>query len=114
MTTCARCGSEVADAAACPQCGQKVLSPQSGAQSFEQREDTSVPDWRTETAERPAVRTPVVPAPATSTPGPPRFPLYADEADEADEAEGGGERLGARRDPSGAGAVPRGGARRGR
>src|SRR4051812_11351516 len=76
MTTCARCGSEVGDAAACAQCGQKVLSPQSG-------EDTSVPDWRTETAERPAVRTPVEPAPATSAPGPPRFPLYADEAEES-------------------------------
>jgi hypothetical protein len=84
MTTCARCGSELGDAAACPQCGQKVLSPQSGGQSgTSPMEDTSVADWRTETAERPAVRTPVEPAPATSTPGPPRFPLYADAAEES-------------------------------
>src|SRR5690348_12057633 len=68
MTTCAKCGAEVGDAAACPQCGQKVLSPQSGPT-----------DWRTDTAERPAVRPPVEPAPASSAPGPARFPLYADE-----------------------------------
>ncbi|MEO6509414.1 MAG: hypothetical protein ABIO16_00375 [Nocardioides sp.] len=88
MTTCARCGSEVGDAAACAQCGQRVLSPQSGGRSSDPPEDTAVGDWRTETAERPAVRLPVQPAPAASTPGPPRFPLYADElhADEAEES----------------------------
>ncbi len=70
-TTCARCGAEVGDAAACPQCGQMVLSPQSAG------------DWRTDTAERVPVRGPVEPAPAASTPGPPRFPMYADEAGES-------------------------------
>ena len=44
-TTCARCGAEVGDAAACPQCG-KVLrpSPAPSPATF---------DWRTDTAERP-------------------------------------------------------------
>jgi hypothetical protein len=73
MTTCAKCGADVGDAAACPQCGQVVLSPQSA----EQRLD----DWRTGTAERPPVRPPIEPAPAGSMPGPPRFPLYADQLD---------------------------------
>ena len=67
-TTCANCRAEVGDAAYCPQCGQPVLSPQ------------SAPDWRTDTTERPAVRAPFEPPPAVTTPGPPRFPLYADQA----------------------------------
>ena len=77
-TTCASCRAEVGDAAFCPQCGQAVLSPQSAGQ-------TAPPptrgDWRTDTAERAATRSPVEPAPATTTPGPVRFPLYADELD---------------------------------
>jgi hypothetical protein len=76
MTTCARCGADVGDATSCPRCGQVVLSPQSPQASPDQwRSD----DWRTGTAERPAVRVPVEPAPVGSMPGPPRFPLYADE-----------------------------------
>jgi hypothetical protein len=86
MTTCARCGAEVGDASACPQCGQKVLSPQSSDQSSDQSSSgwtPEPPDWRTDTAERPAGRPPEEPQPAASTPGPPRFPLYADEAEES-------------------------------
>ena len=48
-------------AAACPACGTRVLSPQSGSQA----DDVSI-DWRSDTAERPAVR----------------FPMDADEAGE--------------------------------
>ncbi len=73
-TTCANCRAEVGDAAYCPQCGQPVLSPQ------------SAPDWRTDTTERPAVRAPFEPPPAVTTPGPPRFPLYADQAGDSVEA----------------------------
>ena len=80
-TTCASCGAEVGDAAACPQCGHAVLSPQSAPPPPSVR-----PDWRTDTAERPAVRAPVEPAPAVVTPGPPRFPLYADETADSVEA----------------------------
>jgi hypothetical protein len=67
-TTCANCGAEVGDASHCPRCGQAVLSPQAAP-----------PEWRTDTAERAAVRPPVEPPPA-SIPGPARFPLYADES----------------------------------
>ena len=73
-TTCANCRAEVGDAAYCPECGQQVLSPQ------------SAPDWRTDTTERPAVRPPFEPPPAVTTPGPPRFPLYADQAGDSVEA----------------------------
>ena len=82
MTACARCGAELGDASACPQCGQKVLSPQSSDQSSS-GPAPEAPDWRTDTAERPAVPPPVEPQPAATTPGPPRFPLYADEAEES-------------------------------
>ena len=75
-TTCANCRAEVGDAAFCPQCGRAVLSPQSADQSG-RREPL------TDTAERPAVRVPVEPAPAASTPAPVRFPLYVDELDVA-------------------------------
>ena len=71
-TTCANCRAEVGDAAYCPECGQAVLSPQSSPSSGGR------PDWRTDTFERPAERVPVEPPPAVITPGPPRFPLYAD------------------------------------
>jgi hypothetical protein len=71
-TTCAKCRAEVGDAEYCPRCGQAILSPQSTG---------------TDTAERPAVRYPVVPAPAGSMPGPARFPMYADQLGEAAHAE---------------------------
>lgn len=66
MTTCAHCGAEVGDASSCPRCGRLVTAPLSAP-------------WRTDTAERPAVRDAVEPAPAASMPGPARYPLYADE-----------------------------------
>ena len=72
-STCAHCGAELGDAEYCPQCGQAVLSPQS------RQRPPEGDDWRSDTAERPAIRAPIEPAPAASTPGPPRFPLYADE-----------------------------------
>ena len=78
-TTCAACGAEVGDAAACPRCGTRVLSPQSSNQPDG---DLSV-DWRSDTAERPAVRPPVEPTTTAGLPTPPRFPLYADEAEES-------------------------------
>jgi hypothetical protein len=94
--TCARCGAEVGDAAACARCGTRVLSPQSVDQSIDQSIDQSNNpsgdrssgdepsfDWHSDTAERPAVRLPVEPAPASGLPTPPRFPLYADQAEES-------------------------------
>jgi hypothetical protein len=77
-TTCANCSADVGDAAFCPQCGRAVLSPQSVDQS-----PRAPREWPTDTAERPAGRMPVEPAPAASTPGPARFPLYADDLDVA-------------------------------
>ncbi len=79
-STCATCGAEVGDAAACPRCGTRVLSPQSSNRSSDG--DLSY-DWRSDTAERPAVRLPVEPAPASGLPTPARFPLYADDAEES-------------------------------
>ena len=78
-TTCASCRAEVGDAAFCPQCGQAVLSPQSAGQSAP---PPTRGDWRTRhgrTRSRPGV--PSNPPRPTTTPGPVRFPLYADELD---------------------------------
>ena len=80
-TTCANCRAEVGDAAYCPQCGHAVLSPQSAPPTPSGR-----PDWRTDTSERPATRAPVEPPPAVITPGPPRYPLYADDTTDSVEA----------------------------
>jgi hypothetical protein len=80
-TTCANCRAEVGDAAYCPQCGHAVLSPQSAPPTPSGR-----PDWRTDTSERPATRAPVEPPPAVVTPGPPRYPLYADDTTDSVEA----------------------------
>jgi len=80
-TTCANCRAEVGDAAYCPQCGHAVLSPQSTPPPPSGR-----PDWRTDTSERPATRAPVEPPPAVVTPGPPRYPLYADDTTDSVEA----------------------------
>lgn len=80
-TTCANCRAEVGDAAHCPQCGHVVLSPQSSHPTATRR-----PDWRTDTSERPATRAPVEPPPAVITPGPPRYPLYADDTTDSVEA----------------------------
>jgi hypothetical protein len=101
-TTCANCRAEVGDAAFCPRCGRVVLSPQSADQSTDQSADESAGQGAdqpadeslgqatgvareepTDTAERPAARRSVEPAPAASTPGPARFPLYADDLDVA-------------------------------
>jgi hypothetical protein len=79
-TTCANCRAEVGDAAYCPICGHAVLSPQSAPAS------PRGPDWRTDTSERPSTRAPVEPAPAVVTPGPPRYPLYADATTDSVEA----------------------------
>ena len=81
-TTCANCRAEVGDAAFCPQCGRAVLSPQSADQS--ERASASGDRGRSHRHRRAArCPLPVEPAPAASTPGPVRFPLYADELDVA-------------------------------
>jgi hypothetical protein len=95
MTTCARCRAEVGDAPYCPRCGQAVLSPQgahadtSTTEASPEEPGTSGEqgDWRTDTLERPAVRAPVEPIPAESTPTPARYPLFADEVDAPDESD---------------------------
>src|SRR4051812_43044535 len=74
ITTCANCRAEVGDAAYCLQCGHAVLSPQ-----VTRPTPNDGPDGRTDTSERPAARAPVEPPPAVVTPGPPRYPLYADD-----------------------------------
>lgn len=79
MDTCARCGHVLGVGRFCTNCGHPVGAPLS-----------SDDDWRTGTAERPAVpQTPppmnspaVAPAP-TSTPTEPRYPLFADEVPES-------------------------------
>ena len=78
-TTCANCRAEVGDAAYCPQCGHAVLSPQSAPTTPSDGPDT-------DTSERPATRAPVEPPPAVITPGPPRYPLYADDTTDSVEA----------------------------
>jgi len=96
-TTCANCRAEVGDAAFCPQCGRAVLSPQSVDPSLDLPLHRSAPaprDSTTDTAERPAARVPVEPAPATTTPGPVRFPLYADDIDVAGHVKPPGEHTG--------------------
>jgi hypothetical protein len=82
MTTCARCRAEVGDAPYCPRCGQAVLSPQEPVSDA----PAEPGEWRSDTAERPAVRAPVEPAPAESTPIPARYPLFADEVEATDTA----------------------------
>lgn len=77
MESCASCGHELEVGRFCTNCGHPVGAP--------------VPDedWRTGTAERPAVdpheataTAPVVPPPAVQPdPGGPRYPLFADEVD---------------------------------
>jgi hypothetical protein len=80
-TTCANCRAEVGDAAYCPQCGHAVLSPQSAPPTPGGR-----PDRRSDTSERPVTRAPVEPPHAVTTPGPPRYPLYADDTTDSVEA----------------------------
>ncbi|MDN4163215.1 zinc ribbon domain-containing protein [Nocardioides abyssi] len=58
METCTACGARLGPGPACPACGRPVEAP-------------DLSDWRTDTAERPAVK---------DVPPAPRFPLYADEA----------------------------------
>src|SRR5688500_7439519 len=83
-TTCATRGAEVADPTARPPGGTRAPPPRSGDQSADQWGDSAPPfDWRTATAEPPAVRAPVEPVPAAGLPTPPRFPLYADETEES-------------------------------
>jgi hypothetical protein len=81
-TTCASCGSEVGDAPSCPSCGAAVLSPQTGPQP------RTPSTWRTDTAERAALREAVEPASAP-IPAPARYPLFADELDVAAHREPG-------------------------
>jgi len=103
MTTCARCRAEVGDAPYCPRCGQAVLSPQGPHTDEPTGQDPSTEepeassendeegDWRTNTLERPAVRAPVEPAPAQSTPTSARYPLFADELDDPDDPDDPGD-----------------------
>lgn len=62
--TCAQCGHRLGVGRYCANCGGPVASPET---------------WRTDTAERPAVRE-EVPMVYSGTPPAPRFPLFADEA----------------------------------
>lgn len=79
MSVCTQCGAALGVGRFCVNCGHPVDAPASGRQ----------PDWRTGTAERPAVAddpTPTAPGPVVPPPAPavapaPRFPLYADEVD---------------------------------
>lgn len=88
MDQCARCGHTLGAGRYCVNCGQP--------------RGESVDDWRTGTAERPAVPAepgdpgapapeqapwgPTAPPPVYETPRSPRFPLYADDADTTDSA----------------------------
>ncbi len=74
MDTCTSCGAQLGLDRSCARCGAPVAA---------------YADWRTGTAERPALaEVPVAPElehdpPPLETPGAPRFPLYADEAGSA-------------------------------
>jgi hypothetical protein len=81
ITTCANCRAEVGDAAYCPQCGHAVLSPQATPPT-----PNDGPDRRTDTSARSSTRAPVEPPHAVVTPGPPRYPLYADDTTDRVEA----------------------------
>jgi hypothetical protein len=85
MSVCTECGHPLGVGSFCTNCGQPV--DESGPVS----EDTIIADdWRTGTAERPAVAgpteptievgRPVLPPPVTTASEAPRYPLYADEA----------------------------------
>jgi hypothetical protein len=76
VSVCAQCGAELDIGRFCTNCGHPVGAPVPSTDAE--------PDWRTATAERPAVGPdpappPVVPPPVTAATTPPRFPLYADE-----------------------------------
>jgi hypothetical protein len=90
MSVCTQCGHPLGVGQFCTNCGQPV--DESGPVS---EETFAADDWRTGTAERPAVAghteptievgRPVLPPPVTTANEPPRYPLYADEALPADE-----------------------------
>ncbi len=85
MSVCTQCGHPLGVGRFCTNCGQPV--DESGPVS---EETFAADDWRTGTAERPAVSgpaeptievgRPVLPPPVTTASEPPRYPLYADEA----------------------------------
>ncbi len=84
MSVCAQCGQPLGVGRFCTNCGHPV--DETGPVS----EETVVADeWRTDTAERPAVQEvehtirrqrPILPPPVTTPSEAPRYPLYADEA----------------------------------
>ena len=93
MTSCANCGRELASARFCPECGHPVgePAPPPGPTTLEQTaERSAVPadDWRSTTAERPAVRAPLPPPPSGHDQ--PRYPLFADQVAPAATPTGGG------------------------
>lgn len=57
MENCTACGARLGPGRACPACGHPIEAP-------------DLSDWRTDTAERPAIK---------DVPPAPRYPLYADE-----------------------------------
>ncbi len=71
MDPCAHCGHALGEGRFCAGCGRP-------------RDGGDLHDWRTDTAERPAVRPAAAPLPAWQTPSKPRYPLYADDPVPAD------------------------------
>ncbi|NHC22556.1 zinc ribbon domain-containing protein [Nocardioides sp. IC4_145] len=72
MENCTACGARLGPGRSCPACGHPVEAP-------------DLSDWRTDTAERPALR---------DVPLAPRYPLYADEAPAPAPPGSGGRRRG--------------------
>ncbi|MGH3345914.1 MAG: NADase-type glycan-binding domain-containing protein [Nocardioides sp.] len=72
MDLCTQCGHELGIGRFCTNCGRPVDQPHSAPAG-------DLDTWRTDTAERPRVATPIEPLPVPERPEPPRFPLYADD-----------------------------------
>jgi hypothetical protein len=81
MSTCTSCGQPLSsEGRFCGHCGAPVTAvPPSAVPPS--AEPAAAEDWRTTTAERPAVG-PRTPPSAVAPPPPPRYPLYADEVDD--------------------------------
>ena len=91
MSVCTQCGQPLGVGRFCTNCGHPV--DESGPVS---EETVIADDWRTDTAERPAVQDvehtirrqrPVLPPPVTIPSEAPRFPLYADQVDQVDQVD---------------------------
>jgi hypothetical protein len=94
MSVCTQCGQPLGVGRFCTNCGHPV--DESGPVSEET--SVAVDEWRTDTAERPAVQEvehtirrqrPILPPPVTTPSEPPRYPLFADEAPPRDGRAGG-------------------------